>query len=422
MKKAGKLVIVSWALYDLANQFFALNVVSLYFVRWLTLEKGAPEILYSVFFGISTLFVALFAPVLGAVSDAAGRRMPFLLYCTLLSISFTMLLGLAGNIFLGLAFFAIANFGCQMGIVFYNALLADIAPRRKLGLISGLGRMFGYGGAIVTLLITKPIILKSGYQAVFLPTGFFFLLFSLPCILFVKDAAPRPVRVSALSFFNKESFVTFLKNIRSIIFSAQEFPYLSNFLKASFFALCGINAVILFMSIYATKVFALGESQIIDLVAFSALFAIVGSFISGFISDYIGHKRTLFAVFIMWIACFTCGAFARNFTLYWVVGALVGLALGATWTVSRALAVKIAPPERLGEIFGLFNFAGYLAAIVGPLFWSLVLLIAGSFGAKGYRLALLSLNLFMFVGLWFLLRIPKIKVNEFAGISNPQKI
>ncbi|MBL7151841.1 MAG: MFS transporter [Candidatus Omnitrophica bacterium] len=410
MKRTVK--IISWALYDLANQFFALNVVSLYFVRWLTLEKGAPEILYSVFFGISTLFVALFAPVLGAFSDAAGRRRPFLIYCTLLSILFTMLLGLADNIFLGLLFFAVANFGCQMGVVFYNAMLADIAPRRKLGLISGLGRMFGYSGAIITLFIAKPIILKSGYQAVFLPTGFFFLLFSLPCLIFVKDAHPAPAGIVLPQFFNKKSIFIFFNNIKSIIFSSGEFPLLSNFLKASFFGLCGINAALLFMSVYATRVFGLNEAQIINLVAFSAFFAVAGSFISGLVSDYLGHRRTLLAVFILWIICFSCGAFARNSTLYLVIGGLLGLTLGATWTVARALAIRIAPPERLGEVFGLFNFAGYLAAITGPLFWGLVLLIAGSFGTKGYRIALLSLNLFMFLGVWFLLRMPKIDKNK----------
>ncbi|MDO9573054.1 MAG: hypothetical protein Q7J37_04150 [Candidatus Omnitrophota bacterium] len=27
-------LVLAWGLYDLANQFFALNIVSLYFVRW----------------------------------------------------------------------------------------------------------------------------------------------------------------------------------------------------------------------------------------------------------------------------------------------------------------------------------------------------------------------------------------------------
>lgn len=51
-------LIFAWGLYDLANQFFALNIVSLYFVRWLTLEMKAPEILYSITFGISAFFIA----------------------------------------------------------------------------------------------------------------------------------------------------------------------------------------------------------------------------------------------------------------------------------------------------------------------------------------------------------------------------
>jgi len=102
-------LILSWALYDLANQFFALNVVSLYFVRWITLERQAPEILYSIAFGISTFFVAISAPVLGAISDISSRRKPFLIYLTLLSIIFTMVLGVSQNILLGLLFFMIAN-------------------------------------------------------------------------------------------------------------------------------------------------------------------------------------------------------------------------------------------------------------------------------------------------------------------------
>ncbi len=402
-------VILSWALYDLANQFFALNVVSLYFVRWLTLEKGAPEILYSIYFGISTFFVALLAPALGMISDAARKRRPFLVYCTLLATIFTMLLGVSDGVFLGLAFFAVANFGCQMGIVFYNALLADIAPRKKIGFISGLGRMFGYSGAILALYLMKPTVLKSGYQAVFLPTGIFFLIFSLPCLIFVKDRASGGERINFGAFFNKKSIFKFFKGIKGIILDTREFPYLSNFLKACFFGLCGVNAVLLFMSIYATRVFGLNESQIINLLAFSTIFAVLGSLSSGFISDYFGHRRSLIAILVLWMVCFTGGALTQNINFYWVIGALVGLTLGATWTVARALAIRITPEERVGEMFGLFNFTGYLAAIVGPFFWGLILLLLKSHGVWGYRIALLSLNLFMALGLFFLLRMPKLE-------------
>ena len=74
--------VLSWALYDLANQFFALNVISLYFVRWVTLEKKSPEIFYSIAFGISMFFVAILAPILGTISDIRGKRKVFLIYFT----------------------------------------------------------------------------------------------------------------------------------------------------------------------------------------------------------------------------------------------------------------------------------------------------------------------------------------------------
>lgn len=391
-------LILSWSLYDLANQFFALNIVSLYFVCWLTLEKKAPEIFYSISFGISIFFVAVLGLILGIVSDAAGRRKPFLIFFTLLSVIFTMLLGVGGNIFLGLVFFAIANFGCQIAVIFYNALLVNIAPRNKIGLVSGIGKMLGYTGAVLALFLTAPIVIKRGYQATFLPTGILFLIFSLPCLIFIKDKAPKArIDLSRLSIKKKVIEV----------FNSYKFPGLTDFLKASFFGLCAVNAIILFMSVYASRVFGLDKIQIINLIKFSTVFGIIGCFVSGSLSDYIGYKHSMSAVFILWIISFLFGAFVKNTQLYWIVGALVGITLGSTWVVSRALAVKLVPEEKMGEIFGLFNFVAYLSAIVGAFFWGIMVLILSPFGVWGYRITLLSLILFMVMGLIFLLRIPK---------------
>jgi len=402
------LLVLSWALYDLANQFFALNVVSLYFVRWVTLEKNAPEIFYSISFGISVFFVAILSPILGGVSDETGKHRPFLVSLTLLSIFFTMLLGVSSNIFLSLLFFAIANFGCQLAIVFYNALMINIASKEKAGLISGLGRMFGYSGAIVSLYLIKPVVLKSGYQATFLPTALYFLIFSLPCMLFIKDKNTEKRDINLTAFLKKEKIAEIFTALRHITFGTSN---LSNFLKASFFSLCSVNAVILFMSIYATRVFGLNESQIINLVAFSTLFAVIGSFFSGVISDYFGQRNSLCVVFFCWIVCFVSGAFIINPRFYIFIGAIVGIALGSTWTVSRALAMKLSSKEKVGEVFGLFNLVGYLSAVIGALVWGLIILIFNHLGEYSYRIALLSLTVFITVGMVFLLRIPNKTLN-----------
>lgn len=406
-------LILSWAFYDLANQFFALNVVSLYFVLWLTVERNKPEFFYGIAFAISSLFVAILGLILGAISDTTGRYKPFLVWLTLIAVIFTMVLGVSQNIYLALLFFILANFGCQTAIIFYNSLMINITPKGKIGLVSGLGKMFGYSGAILSLYLIKPIVLKSGFQATFLPTGICFLIFSLPCLIFIKDSNPQK-SIQLLHFLKKERIIAVFKTLKETAFNVRKFPGLLDFFKASFFGLCAVNIIILFMSVYATRVFRFNESQIIDLIAFSTLFAIAGSISSGFISDRIGYKLCMCLVFSLWGICFLLGAFVRNTHLYWLIGALVGITLGSTWVVSRALAIRLIPKEKIGEMFGLFNLVGYLSSIAGALFWAIILLFLARLGELGYRIALSSLILFIALGLFFAIRIPedRRKVNE----------
>lgn len=400
------LPVLAWALYDLANQFFALNVVSLYFVRWLVVEKQVPEILYSIAFGISTLLVGVLSPVLGAVSDITERRRPFLVSLTLLSVAFTVLLGFTDRVPVSLLCFAVANFGCQAAIIFYNAQMVAIAPAGKIGFVSGLGRMFGYSGAILALYLMKPQVLKGGYQATFVPTGLLFLLFALPCMLLIKDKNPR-YDIPLGSFLTLPKLSQVLGSLRSTLSGSLKSPELSNFAKSSFFGLCAVNVVLLFMSIYGTVVFKLDEARLVNLIAVATVFAMAGSFFSGMLSDYLGYKRSLCGVFMLWCLCFWFGAFAKSSGMYWVIGALAGAALGSVWVVSRAMVVRLVPGEKAGEMFGVFNLISYFSAVSGALFWGISLYALSFLGELRYRVILLSLILFMILAFVFILRIPE---------------
>jgi UMF1 family MFS transporter len=310
---------------------------------------------------------------------------------------FTAFIGVTNSVFIALVFFAIANFGCQEAIVFYNALIVNIAPRGKIGLISGVGRMFGYTGAILALLVTKPVVMKAGYQPAFLVTAVLFLLFALPCMIFVKEK--RKEKGSPISNFGGSDLRSVLEEMKKIC-EVEGFKY---FLMASFFMICAVSAVMLFMGVYAGRVFALAENKIIDLVAFSTVFAIIGSLVSGYISDIMGHRRSLFGVFFLWAICLV-GAGVVKAPFHWAVGALIGLSLGATWVVLRAMVVRLIPSENIGKAFALFNLVGYIAGIVGPMFWGLNMLYLSRLGETGYRLGLLSLIIFIAIGILFLVR------------------
>jgi UMF1 family MFS transporter len=197
-----------------------------------------------------------------------------------------------------------------------------------------------------------------------------------------------------------------ISRLKETLFDKEGHEKIKNLLVASFFLLCAVNTVILFMSVYAGKVFGLAEAETIDLIAFSTIFAIVGSFASGLISDIVGYARTLLGVFFMWALCIMGGALLRP-PFHWLIGALAGISLGSTWVILRAMVIKIVPQEKIGETFGLFNLVTYFSGIVGPLFWGMLLLFLSSLGEWGYRLAFLSMTLFIGAGVVFLARIRK---------------
>ena len=148
-----------WISYDFANTIYSMNVVSLYFSLWITVDNGREDIWVSLANSLSMLMVALSLPGLGVISDRYRRRMPFLLGLTLSCVLFTSLISVVGwtvpssgwRVGLALSFFVLANYSYQGGLVFYNALLPQVSPPRLMGRVSGYGTAMGYLGAIVGL-------------------------------------------------------------------------------------------------------------------------------------------------------------------------------------------------------------------------------------------------------------------------------
>ena len=384
-----KLAIFSWSMYDFANTVFAMNVISLYFALWVTVDMKGEDILYSWALSGSMLLAAISSPIMGAASDRLGRRMPFLIFFTLICCVFTALIGVANKLFLGLLLFAIANFCYQSAAIFYNALLPQVSEKDRIGRVSGYGTGFGYFGTIAGLLLVRPFVLKYGRQAAFVPTAIFFILFSLPCFLFVKDRLVNKKERFELQI--REAF----RKIKQTFIHIREYPELFNFLIVVFIAFNAINTIIVFMSVYTKKVIGFSDPEIITFYIISTIFAIAGSFIAGFITDWLGSKRIFKGVLVLWCISLLLAIVSFNKSMFWIVGPLVGICLGATWTSGRALIVDLSPPQMVGEVFGFYGLAGKSASIIGPLIWGLVVWAFGFLGIFKYRLAIFTLLVFL---------------------------
>jgi UMF1 family MFS transporter len=416
----NRLEVFSWVFYDFANTIFSMNVVTMYFSLWMTVDNGREDILVGIANSLSMLLVAISMPVLGAISDQMKRRMPFLIGLTINCALFTALIGLVGQreisaeikVFWALLFFVVANYSYQGGLVFYNTLLPQVSTPRTMGKISGYGVALGYLGAIVGLVLVMPFnegsvfgirvpfIQGGGRGATFVPTGVLLLIFSLPTFLFVRDRGAGAIGIRGVSW--KESF----RRVKDVLVHTAKYPGVIRFLVAKFFYENAISAVIIFMAVYAVKVMGFSDSVVMPFFIVSIVSATIGSLACGWIVDRLGPKRTMKWVLVGWIFSLCIVLATGNRWVFWGAGSLIGMFMGSTWTSARPLLVTLVPGEMLGEFFGLYAFSGKAAAIFGPIIWGLVIICFRSFDILKYKFAVGFLLVLMCIGLIVLWKVP----------------
>src|SRR3712207_2583471 len=111
-RRISPLSVGAWALYDFANTIFSLNIISVYFPQFIVQDRGLNDAVYAYPMSAALLVVALIMPALGAFSDRnGGRRMPWLIATTLLTVAMTALMGVTGELTLIILALVIANIG-----------------------------------------------------------------------------------------------------------------------------------------------------------------------------------------------------------------------------------------------------------------------------------------------------------------------
>lgn len=397
-----KRAVGSWILYDLANTIFSMGVVSLYFSLWVREAVGAEraDTVYGIITAISMGIIFVISPLLGAMTDRARRRMPFLIVSTLVCVGLTAMLA-RGGYWVTMLAFVFANAAYQAGLQFYDALLPEVTTEENRGRISGIGVGVGYLGSYFAVGIG---FLPQSEEKPFLFTAIAiaFLLLAVPCFLFVRERGnPNPRPVFSLAMI-RESTAETLRTLRG----GKEYPGLIRFLVGRVFYTDAINTVISIMTLYTVNVAVAsgletraGETKARFIMLSAITFAVVGGFVWGAMVDRIGPKRTLNRVLSLWLLTFTgaaaIGLFALPVNTLFVIAAMAGVALGGIWSADRPLMLRLTPPHRIGEFYGLYGMVGRFSAIVGPAIWAFVAwLFIGQLGmspAKGQGIGVLVL-------------------------------
>jgi len=412
--------VVSWILYDLANVIFSMGVISLYFSLFVRAEVGS-ERADSLLGRISALSMGIMfclSPLLGAMTDRARKRMPFLVWATLICCACTALIA-RGPFMISALLFIVANGGYQAGVQFYDSLLPDVTTELNRGRINGIAIGLGYTGSYIAVGVGLLMSSKSHafpFPAYFLFVALAFLSLALPCFLFVSEHGnpnPRPI-------FTWTAVTESLAQTIHTLKSGNKYPGLLRFLLGRAFYTDAINTVILFMSLYTvnvaistglTKEDGEQKAQLVLMSAITA--AIFGGVIWGFVVDRIGPKRTLTIVLCGWITTFTVASLVgfMNLHIGWlfVVACGAGICLGGTWASDRPLMLRLTPPDRVGEFYGLYGMVGRFSAVTGPLLWGATTWLTVEQGhlpvVRGEAFAILSLLAMMLLAFAILRRV-----------------
>lgn len=389
-----------WTLFDFANSTFATIVVAfvfaVYFKKVVALDLPIADFYWSTSINISMIIVAVLSPVLGAAADYYNNKKKFLLFFTLLSVITTGMLFFVkeGMVAEGMLLFILANIGFQAGLGFYDAFIKDIAEPKNYNKVSSAGYAIGYLGSLFSLAAV--FLLQDEPRITFIVCSVFYLVFSLPIFLFIKEKKnehPESGKEHLLDFIKIG-----IKRTTDTIKHIKEYANLRKFLLSYFLYIDGVNTVIFFSAIYAHTTLKFTTIELVIFFVIVQVTALIGSYLFGYLADKFGTKRILGMIILGWLILTLAVFLSRGKTSFMIIGAFAGFFLGSSQALSRSFMSNLIPDAKKTEFFGFYSLFEKTSTILGPLTFGIISWLTGD-----QRIAILSISVFFLSG-YLLLR------------------
>ncbi|MEZ7497995.1 MFS transporter [Flavobacterium sp. Arc3] len=416
LQKGDKKLINAWAFYDWANSVYSLVIATAVFpiyyetvtsdnngiVQFLGFEFNNSSLLsYSLSF--SFLIVALMSPILSSIADYTGNKKRFLqFFCYLGSLSVMSLFFFKGQgtLWIGILGTVLASIGFWGSIVFYNSYLPEIAFPEQHDRVSAKGFMFGYAGSLILLAFNLTMVMMPEWYGItdgslparisFLSVGIWWMGFAqvtfhyLPNNVFHK----KP---------EKDYIFKGLRELKVVLDSLKSMKDLKQFLTAFFLYSIGVQTVILLAGLFGKKELGIDTSKLIIIILLINVVAIFGAFLFSRISEKIGNIKTLKITIVIWgficVAAYLLDAKSEYIdTQFYVLGATIGMVLGAIQTLSRSTYSKLLPDtEDHATYFSFFDVTEKISIVVGTFVFGFVAAITNSMRNSFFILAVFFL-------------------------------
>jgi UMF1 family MFS transporter len=367
----------AWALYDWANSAFATVVIAGFFPLlfndyWAAdLAPAESTLRLGWASAVGALLVALSAPVLGAIADGAGAKRRFLAIFMIAGALATAMLAWVpqGSWLAAAALYVCASAGFMGANVFYDALLVSVARPGRWHAVSGLGFGLGYlgggllyAGCVFAALSPATFGFASAGEAAryaFVATAAWWLLFSLPLFLFVREPPPNAAGSSGLLHGFSQVAAT-LRQLRR-----PEYRTVALFLLAYWLYIDGVDTLIQ-MAVKYGRSLGFGTEPMILALLLVQFIAFPAAIAYGYLGERFGPKRGIYLALAVYVGIALWGTRISETWEFYGIAVLVGLVQGGVQALSRSYFARLIPPGKSGEFFGFYNLLGKSAALIGP--------------------------------------------------------
>lgn len=411
--------IFGWAMYDWANSAYittvTVAVLPIFFSGIVVPKEGfaiggtlySANALWAFLISLSTFLIFITAPVLGAIADFSAAKKKFLMAFCYSGSLFTVLLFFCGtgDVWKTMIFFLIAQVGFVGGNVFYDAFLPHIADKHSMDRVSGKGFSFGYVGGGLQFALSLVLISCHQFFGIdrnlaariaMASAGLWWFGFSAFTFILLKEsgtAEPLPERYRSMPRFLAYIWLGVGRTIGTAR-KVGRFKHLLLFLLAFMIYDDGIQTVITMATIYGATELELDPSVLMLTLLLIQVVAAFGASLFGWLGERFTARRALIITLLLWSCVVIYAYFMTKPLEYFILGGIVGMAMGGSQSLSRSLYGSMIPVRASAEFYGFYSVFSKFSAIWGPLAFGIISQVTGS-----SRAAILALIMFFIIGM-----------------------
>ena len=367
-------------------------------VFWQFYDNEIPKILKNTFhlgeawtgvvMALDNVLALFLLPFFGTLSDKTntklGKRMPYILAGTILSVIFLLLLiGVANRpgrlvLFITILLMLLISMGIYRSPAV--SLMPDLTPSPLRSKANAVINLMGTVGAIYTLIMIKVLLKEPADESL---TNYMPLVLSIVLCMIItvvilyltisEKKLGEKVQEENVSFgINQEPEETNMDKQQESVGAAMPAPVKKSmiFLLLSVFLwFTAYNAVTTAFSRYVEQVWNLHNGAYADCLMVATIAAVLSYIPIGQISSHIGRKKTILIGVALMSACYLIGGFIGHYSFgVNILFALIGFGWASINVNSYPMVVEMSRAGDIGKFTGTYYSFSMAAQVFTPIF------------------------------------------------------